>query len=50
MAPKQKSGQKPKPNAAEEVEETFQAVVGLAVGKCLRDFSMCYIFTNLCFA
>ncbi|OQE13428.1 hypothetical protein PENFLA_c048G01361 [Penicillium flavigenum] len=27
MAPKQKAGQKPKPNTAEEVEETFQAVV-----------------------
>lgn len=27
MAPKQKAGQKPKSNAAEEVEETFQAVV-----------------------
>ncbi|KAJ5504144.1 Zinc finger C6HC-type [Penicillium fimorum] len=27
MAPKQKAGQKPKPNSAEEVEETFQAVV-----------------------
>lgn len=39
MAPKQKAGQKPKPNAAEEVEETFQAVVGLAVGKWLRDCS-----------
>lgn len=29
MAPKQKGGQKPKQNAAEEVEETFQAVVCL---------------------
>lgn len=27
MAPKQKGGQKPKANTAEEVEETFQAVV-----------------------
>ncbi|CAG8906430.1 unnamed protein product [Penicillium egyptiacum] len=39
MAPKQKAAQRPKPNTAEEVEETFQAVVGLAVGKWLRDYT-----------
>jgi hypothetical protein len=33
MAPKQKGGQKPKANTADEVEETFQAVVCFAVAQ-----------------
>lgn len=36
MAPKQKGGQKPKANTAEEVEETFQAVVCLTVAQIAR--------------
>lgn len=36
MAPKQKGGQKPKANTADEVEETFQAVVCFAVAQTAR--------------
>jgi len=38
MAPKQKGGQKPKANTAEEVEETFQAVVCSTVAQIARLF------------
>ena len=37
MAPKQKGGQKPKANTADEVEETFQAVVRFEPLRKLRD-------------
>jgi hypothetical protein len=49
MAPKQKGGQKPKTNTAEEVEETFQAVVWLTVAQVARllvGYRLC--FNQIC--
>lgn len=46
MAHKQKGGSKPKANTADEVEETFQAVVCLTVAQIAQPFwggLLCFI-------